>query len=459
MKLIKYFSLILLAVFLTTACSEETFEEINTDPTQLSDVDMRLILPQILTQASFNKGATPGRMAGIVMQQYEGFDAQQVQYTQYTIGSDAFNNYWNLGMYTGVLRSCQVLIDKAVTEEASFYGGVAKIIMASEYGLLTSFFGDIPYSDALKGTESLKPLYDKQEDVYKGVQAMLHDAISDLGSGTGYAGGDLIFDGDAAAWIETAYALKARFQMHLQKRDGAAASKVLTLLGSAFKSLDDQPTFNFGTAQTDNWSLDQFGLQRANTLIIDTYFADLMTGDPRQDRYMFTDGTTWFFHEPNNADLVYAKSNSAIPLISYVEVKFLEAEALARTGADASAALTAAIEASMIQSGAIDYADYVTANGDVSGLSQDDAVKKIVEEAYRAYYGFNFFETWSNYRRTGYPAITPNPNGANGFNPSGVVPRRFPYPVSEQQTNLANLEAAQAAQNGALLDVAVWAFE
>lgn len=459
MKLIKYFSLILLAVFLTTACSEETFEEINIDPTQLSDVDMRLILPQIQAQASYNKGATPGRAAGIIMQQFEGFDAQQVQYTQYTFGSDAFNNYWNLGMYTGVLRSCQVLMDKAAEEGATFYGGVAKVIMASEYGLLTSFFGDIPYSDALKGTESLKPVFDKQEDVYKGVQSMLDDAISDLGSGTGYAGGDLIFDGDAAAWVETAYALKARYQMHLQKRDAGAASNVLALLGSAFKSLDDQPTFTFGTAQIDNWSLDKFGIERPSTLIIGQYFADLMTDDPRRDRFMYTDGTTWFYHQPGNADLVYAKPDASIPLISYVEVKFLEAEALARTGADASTALAEAIEASMIQAGASDYDAYVTANSDVSGLSQADAVTKILEEAYKGYYGYNFFEVWSNYRRTGIPAITPNPNGSNGFNPSGVVPRRLPYPVSEQQTNLANLQAAQAAQGGALLDVPVWAFE
>lgn len=81
---------------------------------------MNLILPEILSQAAYNKGATPGRAAGIVMQQFEGFDAQQVQYTQYTFGSDAFNNYWVSGLYSGVLRSCQVLIDKAETEGATF---------------------------------------------------------------------------------------------------------------------------------------------------------------------------------------------------------------------------------------------------------------------------------------------------------------------------------------------------
>ena len=173
---------------------------------------------------------------------------------------------------------------------------------------------------------------------------------------------------------------------------------------------------------------------------------------------MFTDGTTWFYHETGTS-LPYAKSDASIPLISYAEVKFLEAEALARTGADASTALADAIEATMVQAGATDYADYVTAHSDLSGLSEEDAIEQILTEAYKGYYGYNFFETWSNYRRTGYPAITPNPNGASGLNPSGGVPKRFIYPVSEQQTNVDNWQAARDAQNGALLDVAVWAFE
>jgi hypothetical protein len=184
-----------------------------------------------------------------------------------------------------------------------------------------------------------------------------------------------------------------------------------------------------------------------------------MDGDPRQDAYMYTDGTTWFYYDSDNPALVWAKDNAAVPLISYVEVKFLEAEALARTGSDPSGAMQEAIEASMIQAGVSGYDDYVANASNLNGLSGEEVIQRIIEEAYRAYFGYNFTETWSNFRRTGYPAITPNPNGSNGFNPSGAVPRRLPYPTSEQQTNAANLETARAAQNGALLDVPVWAFE
>ncbi len=459
MKVLKYLSLLFIAVLLVPSCSEETLEEINIDPTQLSDVEMRLILPEIITQAAFNKGATTGRMAGIVMQQYEGFDAQQVAYTHYVFGQDAFNNYWNTGLYAGVLRSCQVLMNKAIEVDASFYSGVAKAIMASEYGLAASFFGDIPFSEALKGTENLKPKYDSQESVYNGVLAMFDDAISDLSKGGGYAGGDLIYDGDATAWLAATNALKARYLMHLSKRDGGKYSEVLSALDGAFSNLADQPNFAFGTAQTDNWSLAKFGTERPATLVIGNYFADLMEGDPRKDKYMFTDGTTWFYHENGNADLVWGRDNAVVPLISYVEVKFLEAEALARTGGDPSEALAAGIEASMIQAEAADYADYVAANSDLSDMSEAEVVEKIITEAYKAYYGYAFHETWSNFRRTGYPAITPDALGVNGFNPSGAVPKRFPYVADEVQSNGDNLDAAKAAQGGGDLDDPVWAFE
>ncbi|MEO1452091.1 MAG: SusD/RagB family nutrient-binding outer membrane lipoprotein, partial [Bacteroidota bacterium] len=82
-----------------------------------------------------------------------------------------------------------------------------------------------------------------------------------------------------------------------------------------------------------------------------------------------------------------------------------------------------------------------------------------IEEAYVSYYGVAFIQSWTNYLRTGYPALTPKANSAEGLNPSGVIPRRFLYPVSEVQTNADNVQAAKDRQGGALLDVATWAFQ
>lgn len=46
---------------------------------------------------------------------------------------------------------------------------------------------------------------------------------------------------------------------------------------------------------------------------------------------------------------------------------------------------------------------------------------------------FNFIETWNNWRRSGYPALTPV-NYIGSFSPN-AVPRRFIYPLSEASNN------------------------
>jgi hypothetical protein len=53
---------------------------------------------------------------------------------------------------------------------------------------------------------------------------------------------------------------------------------------------------------------------------------------------------------------------------------------------------------------------------------------------------FDFSEAWSNWRRSGYPVLTPV-NYPGNFT-GGVIPRREIYPSSEGTTNPANYSAA-----------------
>jgi hypothetical protein len=355
------------------------------------------------------------------------------------------------------------LIDIATEEGAPFYSGVAKIMQANEYGLATSMFGDIPFSEALQGIDNLKPAYDTQQNVYAGVQALLDAGIADLQTGTGYAGGDLVYDGDVAKWIATAYAFKARYAMHLSKRDPSKASQdALSAIGNAFTSLADQPVFTFGTAQTDNWSLAKFGQERPSTLGFNQQFVDKMTAndDPRAANYYLVEGDVVSYWASGNTDLTWAQNDASIPLISLVELKMMEAEALVRTGGDGSAAFAAAIAASMAQVGvdATAAADYVTANGTLSG-TMDEQIQQIVEEAYTSYYGYAFNSTWTNWRRTGYPVLTASSVASQSFDPSQVIPVRFLYVESEDQTNSVNVADARARQGGGLLDQPMWAFQ
>lgn len=455
MKFFKYITFLMAGVLFLASC-ETSLEEINQDPTRLSEVAMPLMLPEILGQAAYNQGNNTARVAGIITQQLLGVDAQQLQYNDYVLGEDAMNNYWRTGLYAGSLKSCQVLIDKAGVEGATFYSGVAKIIMANEYGIATSMFGDIPFSEALQGVDNLKPAYDTQEQVYAGVLAMLDAGIADLSSASGYVGGDLIFGGDAAAWIATANAFKARYSIQLSKRDNKAAENALAALSLAFSDAAGQPIFAFETSQTANWTLAKFGNDRPGTLGIDDRFVDAMTAkaDPRGSKYYAGEAGAYVYYDVTNPSLVWGRNDAKVPLISLAELKFIEAEALAITGANADAALAEAITASMElnEVAADDYADYVAANSTAS-------INKIMEEAYYGLFGHSFVQVWNNYRRTGIPALVPDPDASPGLDPSGIVPQRYLYVESETQTNSVNVQAARDRQGGGLLDNATWAFQ
>ena len=416
-------------------------------------VSLVAITPTMQTQTHRNLLASAGRMAGIFMQQFQGFDAQQVAFSQYAVNEGTLANFWEFGLYTGSMRDCADMIERANNQgDVPHTRAVAKIYMAANLGIATNIWGDIPYTEAFKGADNLSPSYDSQEDIYNSIQNLLDEAINDLNLPDPQGPlGDLV----GANWIATAHALKARFYMQLSKRDANAANKVLSELELAFDSNGAAPVFEFENTPNGGNPLALFGVERPNTLIIGTFFDELMEGDPRREVFMVpnVDGDQLFF-ENGNTDLFWAQFNSPSPLISFTEVKFLEAEALARTNSDALPALQASIRANMeyigVSAGEID--SYLTS------IVQAD-LETILVEKYKALYGSNPIQVWNDFRRTGFPELVPNPEGANGSNPSGIVPRRFLYPDSERLANTEAYEAAIAAQGGHLLDVDLWAFE
>lgn len=459
MKLMKYiFSLAICSIMLVS-CGD--LSEVNQDPGRLSDVALNLKLPAILADNAYNQGANQNRVAGMIMQQLLGIDAQQIQYYDYLLSENAFNNYWRFGLYAGPLRGAEVIIASS-DENTTFYSGVAKVIEGNNLAIAASQFGDIPFTEAFQGEDNvLQPKYDTQESVYAAAIGLLDAGMKDLETGTGYFGGDLIYGGDAAAWSACALALKARYTNHLSKRNGTATADAAAMAQQAIDAGFTNASFAFGSAQTDNWTLAKFGIDRPSTLAFNPMFAQRLAdkADPRAQFY--TDANNEYF-VLGNTDLVWAQDNAVVPMISLHELQFIIAEAAARSG-DATAttdALKAAVASNMTLLGCssdtiVAYAD---ANLNVTG-SAEALLEEVMNEAYVAYYGHNFNETWTNYRRTGYPALTPNPDAKPDFNESKIIPRRFLYVDSETSLNGASVKEARDRQNGGMLDADTWAFE
>ncbi|CAN0586794.1 unnamed protein product, partial [Ectocarpus sp. 12 AP-2014] len=96
-----------------------------------------------------------------------------------------------------------------------------------------------------------------------------------------------------------------------------------------------------------------------------------------------------------------------------------------------------------------DIADYLAANP----YDTANALEQINTQYWAATF-LNEYESFSNWRRTGFPALTPVNYPGNVTN--GTIPRRLTYSESEQSNNPDNYAAVIAAQGPDVLTTRVW---
>lgn len=448
----KFKTLFLTLFVIFSSCD---LSDINQDPDNPSGnlVNAGSVYPGMIAQSHRNLVALNGRIAGIVIQHFEGLDAQQIAFGQYNIGEDDIDDLWDYGLYgAGSMKDCYVIMENNNDEVAA----LARLYMSANLGLATSIWGDVPYSQAFQGDIGNRtPSFDKQEDVYNEIQSLLTKSISDgVSNGIGaFAGAGDVSEID---WERTAYGLKARYYMHLTSVDPSAPQNALDNARLALQNTAEQADFVYSAPAQNANPLALFDNDRPSTLGFSTPLNSLMTGDPRLPFYT-TDGESF----AGITGLFWGQFASPTPLISYWEVKFLEAEGILRTSGtdtDALDALKEAVTANML------YIGVAQSNIDsyVEGLSlsgtMEDKIKVVITEKYKSLYGNAPIEAWVDYRRTGYPELIPNPDAVPSLNPSGIIPRRFLYPISERITNEVNYEAAISGQGGHLLDDDLWAF-
>jgi hypothetical protein len=123
----------------------------------------------------------------------------------------------------------------------------------------------------------------------------------------------------------------------------------------------------------------------------------------------------------------YGGKTSPLPLVTYYEAKFIEAEAALRANdpARAAAAYNDAIKANLAELDADDPA-YIAANANETAATI--TLEKIMGQKYIAM--FTQPEVWNDWRRTGFPALTPNPDGN-----VNAIPRRYPTVQTERLYN------------------------
>ena len=140
-------------------------------------------------------------------------------------------------------------------------------------------------------------------------------------------------------------------------------------------------------------------------------------------------------------------------IFTSAQVLFSMAEAAQRgwISGDAEALYYQGIEASLDQYGVSNgYATYITNTWVKYDASK--AMEQILVQKWIANY-LNGYESWAEWRRTGYPDLKP---GVDALNESKQIPVRQAYPLFELNLNSDNYQAVVARQGADGLDTPVW---
>lgn len=176
-----------------------------------------------------------------------------------------------------------------------------------------------------------------------------------------------------------------------------------------------------------------------------------------------------YFSVPNR----YTYSDPFAPtfIVTYAENSFLLAEAALKGWVDGSAetyynnGVRAAMEQfKFFPNGDQLYKQYMTEEA-ISAYLQANPydASKAMEQIHTQYYITTFcdeYESFANWRRTGYPVLTPVNNAGYPNTVTNEIPRRFVYPTTEQTNNTTAFNEAKANQGlsggGTDMAVRVW---
>ncbi|QHV95796.1 SusD/RagB family nutrient-binding outer membrane lipoprotein [Spirosoma endbachense] len=412
-------------------------------------------------------------------------------------------NYLYSGTGNGNNGPIKLLADvmnqtKANTARSNLYN-MARIWKAYVFLILVDTYGDIPYKQAgqayLSGVNL--PVYDNQQEIYTDLLNEVDQATTALDATKTIETGDIFFKGNIAQWKRFGNSLLLRMAMRLTKVD---AQKAQTLVQKAFQngvmqSNDDnvkiQFTSIFNSPLSNLWN----GTEKANFYLAQPFIDYLKTTkDPRlkviATKYAepsknpdattedntpanqvgipvgYDDGSIktapgfpgtvgsggWKYSQLNRRTL--GKVDAVQYYITHAQTQLLLAEAAQRGWIQGKASdfYQAGVRAHMSQITdpaypitAADMDAYLTANP----FDATNALNQINSQYWVASL-LNGPEAWANWRRSGYPALAPNPYPGKTI--KGDFIHRLTYPSNERSVNVTNYNLAVARQGADDLD-------
>ncbi len=262
MKLRSISTALALAGLLVVAPGCKDFFDVNEDPIHPTRAELQQLLPVTQTGISTYLGfsiAGIGQATSALMQQISngrGIGTFQQD-------GDSFGNQWG-GLYSDVLANNEQIITQGTAEQRWGYVGIAQLQKAYVMSQLVDMFGDVPYSEALKGAQNTAPRYDKDVDIYNGNSALgiqglfslIDEGIANLAKSNSTVQSDLIYGGALGKWARFGRTLKLKLYVQIRKtRPDAFKPEIAALLTGAAADqesgglLKDDFEFKYGASE------------------------------------------------------------------------------------------------------------------------------------------------------------------------------------------------------------------
>jgi len=487
-----------LAVLLLASCNK--FDEINTNPDATEKVNASLLATKIILQNLKFQGRDAKAFLsdnGIV--KYIAYGNESMLSTQY--------NYLGATDFTPItlVPNVNSMLDNAAGGQMeNSYKGLGKFSTSFMFYYLTMQVGDIPYSQTGQGSKGdIRPAYDAQETVFKGILDELKEADGFFAQGVKFDGDPTPYNGDPDKWrrATNSFALKVLMSLadkaddanlDIKKRfadivnSGELLEPTTGFLGLEYSATNPHPLSGTNDLFTSRTIVSHLVL--SNLKALDDrrlfYFADpakslIAGGLTESDTAAYSGANVTDDYNTITANLVadkysllnsrYLKVQAGDPriMVSYAEQQLILAEAAVlgwipgnaqdyyESGVKAALGNYMSVDPSYAHGNPI-TASYVNSyfSGNAAFASDEtEQLHQIWLQRYLLQFLQDPISAYFLERRTGYPQIPINPATSLNINNPAALPVRWLYPSSELNYNKTNLIDALNRQYGGVDDI------
>ena len=493
-------TLICAAGAVLTACD---FEEKNTNPNESTFIEPGPLLTYTQLNTSVD-GHTKNMQIGSCMMMVQ--QTATLKSTEAGMGDKYYmmqapaTSYF-LDFYSTAIKNWREMEQQASRKpEYQNMQAVAKIWGAFLFQRMTDLYGNVPYSEAGLGFYQgiYKPKYDTQESIYKDMIEQVKAGIALLNKDKPAIEGDLFYNGNIDQWKKFGNSLLLRIGMRLSKVNPklAKATAKVAIEGGIMSTAEDMCRVKHIAGGRD-YDKNQVTLrfQKDNYIgqdvvkISETFMNHLKdTNDPRirvfcslkdgndapetqkglPNGYDDTTiksypGYTKIEEYSNFNTKVILREDAPTLLLMPSESKLLEAEAALRNWVTGNPEdlYKEAIRLSMKEQ-EVAYGYVITEEQVNDYLAQDlfanaattEEKLEVLGKEYWVTTFMNGYESYANWRRCGYPKLTPTNYAGNESN--GQIPRRLTYAIDEYTINKNHVEAANQQQGPDNLNTRIW---